>query len=707
MCEHIKNPLKTLLLVVSWTIVIFSGAQKAFSKSTTIQGTNTQNLTWQKLDSTPLHISSIETTPYGLILGEYDTRLWTEPFNGIHISKDLGETWQIHALGDRGVTDLKYYKGKIYATTYYNVSELLGLFVNEEDETWTHIGPEFSASAVDRDSGAIYLGGFSHGLWTSRDNGITWKQKLGHGWYGPEIYDIESAQQITLINSAWGLYKTTNLGGTLEIIDFFSGEAPTALYTSKNLCLVGTNSGLYSSNDLGITWEEIPFFADNKVTSIIKHLGYYYVGSRTDAENTIFVSNDLEFWSDLDLNRPLFNNISDITAAISHPSFVYALARNDGIYKRSVHKTPQTTEPFLQIPWEYQSPNELMDRLTAYFDHEYPLLGYLDEPNYANETTLNFLGIREAPPKMYYSGHSGSDFFLEYGTPVLAAHSGMASYYYCADCGHTIKIDHGNGFETVYMHLQSDDLVTRNWLGETENVIVETGQMIGRVGMTGNTSGPHLHFELHKDRNGDGNFSNELPFNRLDPFGWEGKTTEDPWDISTWVSNEETETGSTSEYLWVTVVPLYAQYITTSESSHNLDNKSISLSANFTDRNSTLFIRNGPRGIPPDGQNNLSYVENTSLMVNLLEISELETPATVEISITTEQLKEYFVESLKIYSWNNKTSLWEELPTTLEREQLVLQATTTHLSKFAVFGKTKDGYVDSVIIKNAGFSISF
>ncbi|MNJ79273.1 Stage II sporulation protein Q [compost metagenome] len=52
-------------------------------------------------------------------------------------------------------------------------------------------------------------------------------------------------------------------------------------------------------------------------------------------------------------------------------------------------------------------------------------------------------------------------------------------------------IDHKNGFETVYGHLSSYKV--------SEGDIVEKGQNIGIMGSTGNSTGVHLHFEVHKD----------------------------------------------------------------------------------------------------------------------------------------------------------------------------------------------------------------
>lgn len=86
--------------------------------------------------------------------------------------------------------------------------------------------------------------------------------------------------------------------------------------------------------------------------------------------------------------------------------------------------------------------------------------------------------------------HSGIDIGAPIGTPVLAADSGMvvdAGWH--GNLGRYVMIDHGGGrTKTIYGHLSSIAVKT----GDT----VEKGQLIGRVGNTGRSTGPHLHFEV-------------------------------------------------------------------------------------------------------------------------------------------------------------------------------------------------------------------
>ncbi len=91
----------------------------------------------------------------------------------------------------------------------------------------------------------------------------------------------------------------------------------------------------------------------------------------------------------------------------------------------------------------------------------------------------------------FYPGiHSGVDLANVAGTPVYAADSGTVVFagWHSGGFGNLVVIDHGNGFQTYYGHLSR--VSVRCAAG------VSAGQVIGAVGSTGNSSGPHLHFEI-------------------------------------------------------------------------------------------------------------------------------------------------------------------------------------------------------------------
>jgi len=89
--------------------------------------------------------------------------------------------------------------------------------------------------------------------------------------------------------------------------------------------------------------------------------------------------------------------------------------------------------------------------------------------------------------------HKGIDFAANEGESVCASESGVVTYSDLAGTfGNLVILDHGSGIETYYAHLSKRDVS----VGDN----VSKGQKIGEVGNTGNSLGPHLHFELRKNK---------------------------------------------------------------------------------------------------------------------------------------------------------------------------------------------------------------
>ncbi len=90
----------------------------------------------------------------------------------------------------------------------------------------------------------------------------------------------------------------------------------------------------------------------------------------------------------------------------------------------------------------------------------------------------------------FWSGHRALDIGAWTGAPIYAADSGYVTAAQWDDTGYgrMIIIDHGNGFKTLYAHLS----VLYASVGDE----VTQGQQIGEMGSTGNSTGPHLHFEV-------------------------------------------------------------------------------------------------------------------------------------------------------------------------------------------------------------------
>ncbi len=98
-------------------------------------------------------------------------------------------------------------------------------------------------------------------------------------------------------------------------------------------------------------------------------------------------------------------------------------------------------------------------------------------------------GMRYHPILHYFRMHTGVDLHASYGEPVHAADKGLVVFAdWRGGYGRCVIIDHGSGYATVYAHMSSFDVSS----GQT----VSRGQVIGRVGSTGLSTGPHLHFEV-------------------------------------------------------------------------------------------------------------------------------------------------------------------------------------------------------------------
>ncbi|MBV9101636.1 MAG: M23 family metallopeptidase [Candidatus Dormibacteraeota bacterium] len=88
--------------------------------------------------------------------------------------------------------------------------------------------------------------------------------------------------------------------------------------------------------------------------------------------------------------------------------------------------------------------------------------------------------------------HSGVDLAAAMGTPVRATLGGVAQVVVDATgFGLHVIIDHGGGLSSLYGHLSS--------VAVSSGDVVAAGQVIGAVGSSGNSTGPHLHFEIRRD----------------------------------------------------------------------------------------------------------------------------------------------------------------------------------------------------------------
>jgi murein DD-endopeptidase MepM/ murein hydrolase activator NlpD len=100
-------------------------------------------------------------------------------------------------------------------------------------------------------------------------------------------------------------------------------------------------------------------------------------------------------------------------------------------------------------------------------------------------------GMRKHPILGYNKMHRGTDFAAPSGTPIMASGSGTVTRArWCGGGGNCVKIKHNSTYETIYAHMKSFAK------GIREGRKVRQGQIIGYVGSTGLSTGPHLHYEV-------------------------------------------------------------------------------------------------------------------------------------------------------------------------------------------------------------------
>ena len=98
-------------------------------------------------------------------------------------------------------------------------------------------------------------------------------------------------------------------------------------------------------------------------------------------------------------------------------------------------------------------------------------------------------GWRLHPVHGYYRMHNGVDLACAQGTPIYASRSGqVTTATYGKDAGYYVSINHGDGFASVYMHMTHYVVKAGSYVSQ--------GQLIGYVGSTGASTGPHLHFGI-------------------------------------------------------------------------------------------------------------------------------------------------------------------------------------------------------------------
>ena len=136
------------------------------------------------------------------------------------------------------------------------------------------------------------------------------------------------------------------------------------------------------------------------------------------------------------------------------------------------------------------------------YEYEKNKIDYFDENGKSIKKTLmktpingarlsSSYGKRKHPILGYTKMHTGTDFAAPMGTPIMASGDGKVTKAgWCGGGGNCVKIKHNNTYQTVYAHM------SKFGRGIKKGVRVKQGQIIGYVGSTGLSTGPHLHYEV-------------------------------------------------------------------------------------------------------------------------------------------------------------------------------------------------------------------
>jgi murein DD-endopeptidase MepM/ murein hydrolase activator NlpD len=165
-------------------------------------------------------------------------------------------------------------------------------------------------------------------------------------------------------------------------------------------------------------------------------------------------------------------------------------AQIEGLYSQKKTLLSQTTankEQLIKMEAELAEKEDELIKILESYKYGIPPSGKLLWP--AKGPMVSGFGYRIHPILGINRFHSGIDIGAPYGTPVLAAAGGeVIQSGYFGGYGYSVMLYHGGGYATWYAHLSSIDVS----MGQ----LVARGGQVGRVGSTGWSTGPHLHFEI-------------------------------------------------------------------------------------------------------------------------------------------------------------------------------------------------------------------
>ena len=574
---------------------------------------------------------NIEIVKNGILLGENSG---ASAFNGLYIDTEGNLNFQPKILGNLKITDIVEDDNYYYATSFNTYNGQQGLFKIAKDfKSYSNIGIKATLRKVMQFKNKVYVGGTVHGSYVVNKDGTGLTQIIGDGYYGPYIDDIKSNSNDVFILSRGNLYKIDYISNTKSII--YYGVRPSFIEVDDERIYTVSGNKFQIYNFKTGTSSNEKFFP-NQISYLKKYKNYIFIAETNTTTTTFWFSNDngITFYKS-NKTVPAVYQVRNIEAVGEKELTLYFNFNYYGSFKGKL--IFDFDEPKLfEVPFNYKNSNDLYDKITSYFDHRFPFLGKQVEDPTISKTTLNFLGKELPEPYLYYSSHDGIDFGLPLNSPIYAVESGEASYFYQeGGLGNTIMISHPNGYITIYGHLSGEDLVTKSKTTVTKN------QKIGKVGMSGNTNGPHLHFTTYK---GTKNLNN-----KVDPFGWFGNFT-DPWSTQ-------------SNYLWKIKPEKLSYQLNLSKANQiNIESVSIVNNLNISSAPTNLIVNKVP---PVFDSNNYIYKENTSYQFGIYtflgEIQNIENIVRLKFAGFTsyEDEKNYSIWKISNNSFEKQESIYD------------------------------------------------
>ncbi len=261
---------------------------------------------------------------------------------------------------------------------------------------------------------------------------------------------------------------------------------------------------------------------DKRRETLAKRLKGIYENGQVSYLELLFQSSDLtDFMTRLEYLGKLVVNDQNILAGIQEQKAQIATKKNELVAKRDQAAKLQVQAASAKTDLDrkrvqYQkaladnkaaeqdalddiekleaASNALIDKIKK-LSSKHGVIGSIKEwPLPGNYEISSPFGWRTHPITHKKSLHTGVDIPAPSDTPIHAAGDGVVIYTgYFGAYGNVVIIDHGGGYSTLYAH--------QSKVGVSENEQVKAGEIIGYVGSTGWSTGPHLHFEVRVNGN--------------------------------------------------------------------------------------------------------------------------------------------------------------------------------------------------------------